>query len=117
MRATRWPCYPPPMRRRARKDIFAVGVIAYKLLTGRFPFDSRMFDDEARRASVLLGSAASTLLTLSDLRVLRFHGRRSTLVTQAPTAARQLQHVGASSAVAHLIRRPSSQRREASTIA
>mmetsp|Transcript_71182 Transcript_71182/g.153488 ORF Transcript_71182/g.153488 Transcript_71182/m.153488 type:complete len:475 (+) Transcript_71182:51-1475(+) len=28
-------------------DIFAVGVIAYKLLTGRFPFDSRMFDDEA----------------------------------------------------------------------
>merc|ERR1719253_147376 len=28
-------------------DIFAVGVIAYRLLTGRFPFDSRMFDDEA----------------------------------------------------------------------
>jgi len=28
-------------------DIFAVGVIAYKLLTGRFPFNGKMFDDEA----------------------------------------------------------------------
>mmetsp|Transcript_35359 Transcript_35359/g.101544 ORF Transcript_35359/g.101544 Transcript_35359/m.101544 type:complete len:446 (+) Transcript_35359:87-1424(+) len=28
-------------------DIFAVGVIAYRLLTGRFPFNPRIFDDEA----------------------------------------------------------------------
>lgn len=28
-------------------DMFAVGVIGYKLLTGRFPFDSRIFNDEA----------------------------------------------------------------------
>merc|ERR1719277_1799802 len=28
-------------------DMFAVGVIAYKLLTGLFPFNGRMFDDEA----------------------------------------------------------------------
>jgi len=28
-------------------DIFAVGVIAYKLLTGRFPYNSKIFDDEA----------------------------------------------------------------------
>lgn len=27
-------------------DIFAVGVIAYRLLVGRFPFDSRMFNDK-----------------------------------------------------------------------
>lgn len=27
-------------------DIFAVGVIAYRLLTGRFPYSSGMFDDE-----------------------------------------------------------------------
>lgn len=28
-----------------RSDIFAVGVVAYRLLTGRFPFDKNMFDD------------------------------------------------------------------------
>merc|ERR1719440_2699638 len=28
-------------------DIFAVGVIAYKLLTGRFPYHDEIFDDEA----------------------------------------------------------------------
>merc|ERR1719382_1485258 len=28
-------------------DMFAVGVIAYKLVTGLFPFNGRMFDDEA----------------------------------------------------------------------
>lgn len=28
-------------------DIFAVGVIAYRMLTGRFPFKPHMFDDEA----------------------------------------------------------------------
>lgn len=27
-------------------DIFAAGVIGYKLLTGRFPFDNKIFDDE-----------------------------------------------------------------------
>ena len=27
-------------------DIFAVGVIGYRLLVGRFPFDKRLFDDE-----------------------------------------------------------------------
>merc|ERR1711972_797214 len=28
-------------------DIFATGVVAYRLLTGKFPFQDEMFDDEA----------------------------------------------------------------------
>jgi len=49
-------------------DIFAVGVIAYKLLTGRFPFDSRMFDDEAGENWV----GSPKMKQIQD-RVQRFH--------------------------------------------
>merc|ERR1719436_2096930 len=49
-------------------DMFAVGVIAYKLITGMFPFNGKMFDDEAGENWV----GSPKMKQIQD-RVRRFH--------------------------------------------
>jgi len=87
-------------------DIFATGVIAYKLLSGKFPFHDGMFDDEAGENWVGSPKMAQIRRRLKVAKVdfahpvFRDHPEAADLVTrmlscselQRPTASAALEH-------------------------